>query len=258
MASNRTVATGYYEDRRVRDRRTQEISFDDIDDVRSRELAIVRVPSPSYQEQEPGPRSRYASDDYEVDRTVTRIVRERNFPDDRYLVPYMRERDVGYYDRRPSRRRDLNDDDSESDSSRERQRRRRHRRAHSDWEGRDRNRSAPAQTREQNGDEDDDGGYLWYSMKKRNEGSLLERHFDSSYDGIIAGVAGAAIGAITARRFGGEKNSKIKVLGGAVVGAVGFNMAENHYRVFTEEREERKEKKEARAEARQEAQRQDH
>lgn len=259
MASNRTVTAGYYEDSKGRDQRVTEVPFDDIDEVRNRELAIVRVPSPRYQDEEFGPQSRYANDDYEVDRTISRQIRERNFQDDRYLVPYDRRKDVGFYDRHPSRRRHQNDedDDSDSDSSRERPRRRRHRRAQSEREVRDRNRSAPAQTKEKNGDDDDGGGYLWYSMKKRNEGSLLERHFDSSYDGLIAGVAGAAIGAMTARRFGGEKNSKLKVLGGAVAGAVGFNIVENHYRVYTEEREERKERKEAREEARQEAQQRD-
>lgn len=88
---------------------------------------------------------------------------------------------------------------------------------------------------------------MWYSMKKRRDGNFAERNFDSSYDGIIAGVAGAAIGAMTARRFGGEEKKGWKTLGGAAVGAVGANAAENWFRLYTEEKEEREERKDYRA-----------
>ena len=66
----------------------------------------------------------------------------------------------------------------------------------------------------------------------------MEKHFDSSYDGIIAGVAGAAIGAITARQFAGQEKRGLKIIGGAALGAAAINSAENHYRLFTEERED--------------------
>ena len=91
-------------------------------------------------------------------------------------------------------------------------------------------------------------------MKNRREGNLLERNFDSSYDGLIAAAAGAALGAITARNLDKDqfedasaesKRTKIlKMVGGAVAGAAVLNVGENWYRVYTEEKEERKEEKE--------------
>lgn len=91
--------------------------------------------------------------------------------------------------------------------------------------------------------EEDDYDRLWYSMKRRREGNVLERNFDSSYDGIIAGVAGAALGAMTARDFGGQKNKKWKMVGGAIAGAAATNAADNWYRLYVEEKQERKERK---------------
>lgn len=98
-------------------------------------------------------------------------------------------------------------------------------------------------------------------MKSRKDGNILERTFDSSYDGLFAAAAGAAIGAMTARHFREKipgcsnlenphgkssldpKEEKMKkrlaLVGGAVVGAAGFNAAENRFRVFTEDRVER-------------------
>ena len=101
-------------------------------------------------------------------------------------------------------------------------------------------------------------GYLWYSGKPRKDCNIVERNFDSSYDGLIAAAAGGLIGAMTARRFGGydhyteedRKKNKWKTIAGGVAGAAAFNLVENHFRVYTEEREERKEVKEARRERR--------
>jgi len=91
-------------------------------------------------------------------------------------------------------------------------------------------------------------------MKNRREGNLLERNFDSSYDGLIAAAAGAALGAITARNLDkdqfedasveGKRTKILKMVGGAVAGAAVLNVGENWYRVYTEEKEERKEEKE--------------
>lgn len=40
-------------------------------------------------------------------------------------------------------------------------------------------------------------------MKPRKDCGFVERHFDSSYDSLIAAGAGGLIGSITTRRFGG-------------------------------------------------------
>jgi hypothetical protein len=256
MVTTRSVVDVTYSDEqqqprtgeRVRDRRAvQEIPFEDVDDVRNRELALVRVPPRVQQELS---RPRYLDDDYEVDQALSRRVRER-VPESDYLVPYSRDRDVAYYDRRSSQRRSDNYDDEDEDSSRERRRRRRRRRARGE---RDVEREKSAKGEENANSEDE--GRLWYSMKKRCDGSFVERHFDSSYDGLIAGAAGAAIGAMTARRFGGDEKKGLKALGGAVLGAVAFNAVENRYRVYTEEREERREEREEEAAERNAAQRQ--
>jgi hypothetical protein len=74
----------------------------------------------------------------------------------------------------------------------------------------------------------------------------LDRDFDTSFDGVIAAAAGAGIGALTARRFGGrdnpykpqKKSPPWKTVGGAVVGAAAFNAAENWLRVYVDDRVE--------------------
>lgn len=226
---------------RVRERPpVYEIPYDDLERVRDKELALFGVPR-RYSNLR-GESSQGQDDD--IDYRLQRRVRERAV-DDGYLsprrryddyavVPYTRNDEV--YDNRSSRRRDPSTSDSDSDSSRERRRRRRRHRRHRSEQ--------PAAKEEDDDKQGDDGeGKLWYSMKSRREGNLAERNFDSSYDGILAGVAGAAIGAITARRFGGEGNRSKKILAGAAIGALGFNVTENWYRVYTEEKEERAEKK---------------
>ncbi|KAK5117838.1 hypothetical protein LTR85_008612 [Meristemomyces frigidus] len=241
MPSNSTVVDVTYDDprsgRRVRERRVQEVPYEELDNVRDRELALVSVPRDQEVSRYRGSRQDDNNDDdYEVDRTLRRRVRDRR-DDDGYLpprrsyddrndnlAPYHRGEDYG---RHGSRRRATSAyDESDSDSSRERRHRRRRSRARSE-------KAAPQQ-------EEDTGGKLWFSMRDRREGNFAERNFDSSYDGLLAGAAGAAIGAITARRFGGTEKRGLKIIGGAVAGAAVVNSAENWFRVYTEVKEEEK------------------
>ncbi|KAK4548228.1 hypothetical protein LTR36_010098 [Oleoguttula mirabilis] len=250
MPSNSTIVDVTYDDprtgQRVRERRVQEIPYEELDQVRDRELALVRAPRDQEVSRYRGSQQGDGNDnDNDVDRVQQRRVREPRDDDgylppqrsnddrdrNRNLAPHRRDEDYG---RRNSRRRATSaydDDDSDSESSRER-RHRRHRRAKSE-------KAAPQKN-------DDGGGKMFYSMKDRRDGHFGERNFDSSYDGLIAGAAGAAIGAITARRFGGTEKRGLKIIGGAVAGAAVINSAENWFRVFTEEKEERKEEKEER------------
>jgi hypothetical protein len=86
------------------------------------------------------------------------------------------------------------------------------------------------------------------------EPGFFGRHFDRGSDGVITAVAGAALGAITARHFSGPKefskeestqrgkNSKHwKMVGGAVLGAAAFNAGQNWFQNYFEEQEERNE-----------------
>ena len=60
---------------------------------------------------------------------------------------------------------------------------------------------------------------MWYSLKSRKEGNFAERNFDSSYDGIIAGVTGAVLGGMTARHLSyKDDHKKAKMAAGAVAG----------------------------------------
>lgn len=236
MASNQTqIVDVTYDDprtgERIRERRIQEVPPDDMDDIRNRELAVFdqhRSPSRDasrsrelHEARDNNNNGEHEAEYYRYQRTMQRGLTGR---------------DIGRsqsYDR-PLARRDRSrgryEDDNDSDSSLERRSRRRKNHRSSDRRPRS---------------EDDSYERLWYSMRSRREGNVLERNFDSSYDGIIAGVAGAAIGAMTARRFAtGDENRKWKVLGGAVAGAAATNVAENWYRVYTEEKHERRERRE--------------
>ncbi|KAK1076175.1 hypothetical protein LTR48_009148, partial [Friedmanniomyces endolithicus] len=162
------------------------------------------------------------------------------------VVPYRRE---DRYDRRAPRRDDraardqddTNNNNSDGESSHSRQRRPRRReggRARSeDRSQTGRNRRGGGDKEKKNNEQQDDNGKLWYSMKNRREGNLLERNFDSSYDGLIAAAAGAALGAITARNLDkdqfedasveGKRTKILKMVGGAVAGAAVLNVGEN-------------------------------
>ncbi|KAK3112160.1 hypothetical protein LTR53_011842 [Teratosphaeriaceae sp. CCFEE 6253] len=232
---------------RVFERKVQEVPWDDVADVRNRELALVtrgealpELDPRRYQEPTPLRNG-------EAEYARCRVQRDRYEDEDR--AP--RRRDDYDHHRAPLQREAAAyDDDSDSESSRERRRRRRRREerrardgAYSDAGS---SRRGAAREREQ---QPDDGGRLWYSMKARSEGNLLERNFDSSYDGLIAAAAGAALGAITARSIdkhqgdGQDSRQKkvLKLVGGAAAGAAVMNAGENWYRIYTEEKEERAE-----------------
>lgn len=220
-----------------RERRyVREIPYEEIDDIRNRELAPFRAPyAPAQLERRDGYDRSYDGDYYDSRQIARRNTLAPPIVEPRYerggpsRSSDARDRRRDYSPpQRERQRREYYSDDSDSESSRERRRRRRHRRARSE---------APAN------DDDDDGGRLWYSMKNRKDGNWLEKSFDSSYDGLLAAAAGAAIGAVTAKHFAGEENRKWKTLGSAVAGAAAFNGLENQYRVYTEVKQEKREKK---------------
>ncbi|KAM0719398.1 hypothetical protein Q7P37_005303 [Cladosporium fusiforme] len=231
--SNRTqIVDVTYDDprtgERIRERRIQEVPPDGMEDTRNRELALFEEHRPLSRGAD---RSCERGDNrdnrdnageneaqyYRYQRTVQRGVRGMDVGRSRsYDRPFPRRtHSRGWYE----------NDEFDRDPSQERRRHRR-RRSHRSSDRR------PAS-------EDDGYERMWHDMKRRREGNVVERNFDSSYDGIIAGVAGAAIGAMTARHFAkGEENRTWKVLGGAVAGAAATNVAENYYRLYTEEKHE--------------------
>ncbi|KAK5117655.1 hypothetical protein LTR62_005078 [Meristemomyces frigidus] len=255
---------------RDRERRVQEVPWEEISQIRNRELALVRrdtspsPPPPEYGRDDERFEPRRGQEDY----TTRRSERQR-YADDA-VVPYRRREDDKYGRQMvpraaPSR---YADDDTDSDASdNDRRRRRRggnHRRTRSALSSHSSRMSRKADAIEAhkngNNSDDDNQSRLWYSGKPRRDGSFFEKNFDSSYDGLIAAAAGAAMGAITVRNFTSsdgdmrskeeipeeERNSKLlKVVGGAAAGAALFNAGENWYRIFTEEREKRIEKREA-------------
>ena len=217
---------------RVRERRIQELPDDQVDYVRRREMEMVLAPR----------RDQWDRDlDYRrEDDFYARPRGRRN--DDFLAVDEYRPQRASSYRGAASRRRSPSSSSassSDSDYDRRRRRRRNSRRARS-----------AILAKEKAAEDDSDDGILFYSGRPRREGNFVERHFDPSYDGLIAAAAGAAIGAITARSFahreGDEKQKKnLKTLGGALVGAAAFNTAENHYHVFTAEKQERKKEERA-------------
>ncbi|KAK1069346.1 hypothetical protein LTR74_004912 [Friedmanniomyces endolithicus] len=248
---------------RVYERRVQEVPWEEISNVRNRELALVRrrdsSPEPEtrrYEERSP-PRRREEESTSQQDQRSPPRRREEEYTSQRgqrsrignddEVVPYRRE---DRYDRRAPRRDDggardqddNNDNNSDGQSARSRQRRPRQReggRARSeDRSQTGRNRRGGGEKEKKN-EQQDDNGKLWYSMKNRREGNLLERNFDSSYDGLIAAAAGAALGAITARNL-----DKDQFEDASVEGKRTKILKMNWYRVYTEEKEERKEVKE--------------
>jgi len=217
---------------RVRERKIQEIPYEDLKDVRNRELAVVRAPRSGGQDAV----TKYHGADNDDDQYHYTVRRRRTQEYARDRASYAPRGD-DVYDRRPARRRSY-DDYSDSDSSRESRRRRRHRPRDGDSSSKNSVRNNPARIQNE-----EDEGRCWYSEKARSDANFLEKNFDSSYDGIIAAAAGAAIGVVTARHYGGEKNKAARTLGAAAAGAAVFNAGENWFRVFTEERQEKKEAK---------------
>ncbi|KAL1582794.1 hypothetical protein WHR41_08327 [Cladosporium halotolerans] len=228
MASNRSqIVDVTYDDprtgERIRERRIQEVPPDEMEDIRTRELEVVnKSRSQSRGASKSRERSNRWNEDgegeqqyYAFRRTMEHgVPGHEAFRSRSYDRPLARGRGPQRYYEEPS----------DSESSRERR-------------YRDRRRRHSHRRRTQS--EDD----YYEGMKQRRDGNLWERNFDNSYDGIIAGAAGAALGAMTARHFGGEKNRNWKVLGGAVAGAAATNAAENWYRTNSEERRARKERR---------------
>ncbi|KAK6420268.1 hypothetical protein LTR95_016972 [Oleoguttula sp. CCFEE 5521] len=227
-----------------RRQRVQEISYEELNDVRNREMALVTRPRSRSRERNDRldvPRERNFDNDqddddnyYAVRRVVTRAPRP---------LAQRRSHDLQRYRDAPRSR------SRSSSSSSSRHRHHRRHRSHS---------HRPADRAEKVVDEDT-GSVLWYSGRPRREGNFFEKNFGSSYDGLMAGVAGAAIGSITAARLvtpkhegmEGEKRERTRnAVLGAVVGAGLFNAGENWFRVYTEEKEERIEKREKREEMR--------
>lgn len=229
MTSNHTqIVDVTYDDprtgERVRERRIQEVPPDELEEIRDREL-----------ESRPRSYSRGLDGDQPSrDHQGYQSERDGRIYSFRRTVQRGSARDIALrrsrsHDRRVARHRHPKggqEDETDSDSSLERERRagKRHQ-----------SRSRRSKFRDDDGDERSS-----YSTKRHHDGNILERNFDSSYDGIIAGVAGAAVGAMTARHFAGRENRNWKVLGGAVAGAAATNAAENWYRVRSEERRERR------------------
>jgi len=100
---------------------------------------------------------------------------------------------------------------------------------------------------------DDKAGQMWYTGQDRDEANFVEKHFDSSPDGLLAAAAGAAIGAMGVNRLGlgysateedsraQTKKQRWKTIAGAVVGAAAFNVGEAYLRVKMEKDEDKKE-----------------
>ena len=86
------------------------------------------------------------------------------------------------------------------------------------------------------------------TQEKEPDPGFLGRRFDHTPDGMITAVAGAALGAITARHFFGPKefskeestqrgktSKHWKMIGGAVLGAAAFNAGQQKFTTYFEE-----------------------
>lgn len=252
----------------------EDIPDDRISEIRRRELASFYgqpAQEQSLVRYQTYPQNRYRDedDDYFAQR---RMVRRDRFADDTDLPPtpdyrrtdpdYAQDDDRYYNSSRRSRRRDT-PSYNDRDQSRDGGRRRRRNRARSERRDRDpEHDSETGQTVLYKGQlplnknklgREDENGKLWYSAKDRSQANFFEKHFDSSYDGLFAAAAGAAIGAMGVRRMicvpgiSEEENkaiaakNKLKTLAGAVAGGMLFNAGENAFRVYTEEQSEYRE-----------------
>lgn len=206
--SNR-VATTYNDPRTCENVQVQAIPYSDVDNVRNTQLDLQRRP----QDRGDLVRSDFTSkhlQDYDNYATRRRVTRERYVDD---------------HDRPPRRERRNSSRSTNSSPPRTRSRPRSRDRRN----GRDRRaRSLSADGR----------------SAERSTEDFFDRHFDKSFDGIAATVAGAGIGAITARRFGsgnphrpGERNHW-RTVGGSVAGAAIGNAAEKRWRRYVDEKDE--------------------
>lgn len=237
MADNYDYDRRYYRDDRPRRSRSADMQYSndtprDRAPRRTRDVVIER--DEEIYERRPARNNRELAlipddDDVEdVQREISRAVVRKDSEERGYRRD--RDRDVAIYR-----------DDRDRYDSDESPRRRRSKHHHSRHQSEDRRHRSSRDREGSDKKKGENGGRCWYSEKDRKDAHFLEKNFDSSYDGIIAAIAGAALGGMTAGRFVDGEHRKAKIAGSALVGAVGFNAAENWYRVFTEDEEEFKE-----------------
>lgn len=68
----------------------------------------------------------------------------------------------------------------------------------------------------------------------------LEDTFDVSGRGLGVGIAGAVVGGLAGREFGGKQHRQRDILLGALVGGLGANVAENKWREWKGAKEDRR------------------
>lgn len=68
----------------------------------------------------------------------------------------------------------------------------------------------------------------------------LEDTFDVSGRGLGVGIAGAVVGGLAGREFGGKQHRQRDIILGALVGGLGANVAENKWREYKGHKEERR------------------
>lgn len=102
--------------------------------------------------------------------------------------------------------------------------------------GRDRDRSySRSRSRSRSDDRDRERG----GIKEK-----LEDTFDVTGRGLGVGIAGAVIGGLAGKEFGGKAHRQRDMVLGALVGGLGANIAENKYREWKDNKEQRLERDE--------------
>jgi hypothetical protein len=192
----------------------REVPWEQIDEVRNRELALVRRDSPESLEQalsrRDEPRDALGSDDDEGYYVVRRTRRYSNYPREPKDTDYERQQIRQAYD-------------SDGDDDRAlRKYRGERRRSQDSAQSQHRSRRSSIRPRKESKDENDDCSR---SQKPRKDESFLERNTNSSYNGLLAAGAGALIGMAVARAYTPEeKHRKRDLYVGAFAGAAVLNV----------------------------------